>query len=30
MGDAEELAATTAADVARWRVAVRELGIEPE
>jgi tripartite-type tricarboxylate transporter receptor subunit TctC len=29
-GDAEELAALTASEVARWRVAVRELGIEPE
>lgn len=30
MGGAEELAVTTAAEVARWRAAVRELGIEPE
>jgi tripartite-type tricarboxylate transporter receptor subunit TctC len=30
MGSAEDLAATTAADVDRWRVAVRNLGIEPE
>ena len=29
-GSAEDLAATTAADVERWRVAVRNLGIEPE
>ncbi len=30
IGSAAELGATTAAEVARWRVAVRELGIEPE
>jgi tripartite-type tricarboxylate transporter receptor subunit TctC len=29
-GNAAELARTTAADVARWRRAVQELGIEPE
>ena len=29
-GSAEQLAAITTADVARWRIAVRELGIEPE
>ena len=29
-GSAEELAVTTAADVARWRVAARDLAIEPE
>ncbi|MCX7931809.1 MAG: tripartite tricarboxylate transporter substrate binding protein [Rhodovarius sp.] len=30
MGSAQELAQLTVADVARWRQAVRELGIEPE
>jgi tripartite-type tricarboxylate transporter receptor subunit TctC len=30
LGSAEELARLTESEVARWRVAVRELGIEPE